>query len=145
MKEKILISACLLGVNCKYNGQNNYKEDLLNKLKDKELIPFCPEIVGGLQTPREPSEIINDKVMNKKGIDVTENYQRGAKEALALCQRLNIKKAILKAKSPSCGSGKIYDGTFTSTLISGDGITVKLLKENGIIVLNENDIIKKGD
>ncbi len=145
MKEKILISACLLGVNCKYNGQNNYKEDLLNKLKDKELIPFCPEIVGGLQTPREPSEIINDKVMNKKGIDVTENYQRGAKEALALCQRLNIKKALLKAKSPSCGSGKIYDGTFTSTLISGDGITAKLLKENGIIVLNENDIIKKGD
>ena len=136
MKEKVLVSACLLGVNCKYNGGNNFDEDILEYLKDKEIIPVCPEIFGGLTTPRPPSEIINDKVLNNEGVDVTANYNKGALETLKLARRLNVKKAILKAKSPSCGEGKIYDGTFSNTLISGDGITTRLLKENGIEVIN---------
>lgn len=136
MKEKVLISACLLGVNCKYNGKNNLKEELLKDILEKyEVIPICPEVWGGLTTPRDPSEIVGDKVLSNKGKDVTENYKRGAIETLNLAKSLNITKAILRAKSPSCGNGKIYDGTFTSTLIDGDGVTTKLLKENGIEII----------
>lgn len=136
MKEKVLISACLLGVNCKYNGKNNLKEEILKDILDKyEVIPICPEVWGGLTTPRNPSEIVEDKVLTSSGKDVTENYKRGAIENLNLAKRLNITKAILRAKSPSCGNGKIYDGTFTSTLIDGDGVTTKLLKENGIEII----------
>lgn len=135
MKEKVLISACLLGVNCKYDGNNNYDEELYNKIKDYELIPVCPEVWGGLTTPRYPSEIKDNKVINTKGEDVTKNFEKGAQETLELAKKLGVKKAILKAKSPSCGNGKIYDGTFTGTLIDGDGITTRLLKENGIEVI----------
>lgn len=136
MKEKVLISTCLLGVNCKYNGKNNLKEEILKDILDKyEVIPICPEVWGGLTTPRDPAEIVGDKVLSNKGKDVTENYKRGAIETLNLAKRLNITKAILRAKSPSCGNGKIYDGTFTNTLIDGDGVTTKLLKENGIEII----------
>lgn len=140
MKEKILVSACLLGVNCKYNGENNYHEEILTKFYDKEIIPFCPEIAGGLSTPRPASEINNHQVINNLGEDVTSNFQRGADETLKLCQLLGIKKALLKAKSPSCGYGQIYDGTFSSKLIDGNGITANLLKENGIEILTEKDL-----
>lgn len=143
MKEKVLVSACLLGVNCKYNGGNNYKEELLKKLADLEIIPFCPEIAGGLPTPRPASEINNKKVINIEGEDVTINFVKGATEALNLCQLLGIKKAILKAKSPSCGYGEVYDGTFTSKLVSGNGITAELLKENGIEVINDNVFLER--
>ena len=135
MKEKILVSMCLLGINCKYNGGNNLSEEVLEYIKDKEVYPICPEIMGGLKTPRNPSEIQGNKVINNIGEDVTQQYLKGAEEALKIAKLFNIKKAILKAKSPSCGNGKIYDGTFTSTLIEGDGITTKLLKENGIEVI----------
>ena len=135
MKEKILVSACLLGVNCKYSGGNNYSEEVMEYLKDYEIIPICPEQLGGLPTPRPASEIIGDKVINNEGTDVTSNYQKGAEEALKIAKLLGIKKALLKAKSPSCGNGKIYDGTFSGTLIDGDGITTKLLKENNIEVI----------
>lgn len=135
MKEKILVSACLLGTNCKYSGGNNYSEEVMEFLKDYEIIPICPEQLGGLPTPRPASEIIGDKVMNNEGTDVTSNYQKGAEEALKIAQLLGIKKALLKAKSPSCGNGKIYDGTFSGTLTTGDGITTKLLKENNIEVI----------
>ena len=140
MKEKILVSTCLLGVNCKYSGGNNYNEKVLDFIKDYEVIPVCPEIMGGLSTPRPPSERIGDKVINNKNIDVTNEYTIGANETLKLAQLFNVKKALLKAKSPSCGKGKIYDGTFTGTLIEGNGVTVELLESNGIEVITEQDL-----
>lgn len=134
----ILVSACLLGINCKYNGKNNQNEKVL-KLGDKHmLIPVCPEQLGGLTTPREPSERCGDRVINKLGADVTENYIRGAEEALKIAKLFGCKKAVLKEKSPSCGMGKIYDGAFSGTLVEGDGVTVRLLCENGIEVIGEN-------
>ena len=134
----ILISACLCGINCKYNGKNNLNEECLELLKQGEAILVCPEQMGGLETPRNPSEIkiINGevKVFMNDGKDVTENYKRGAEEVLKLAKELNIKKAIFRKKSPSCGCGEIYDGTFTNTLTKGNGITASLLIENGIEV-----------
>lgn len=138
---KIIVSACLLGDNCKYNGGNNYNRELSNFLKDYEVIKVCPEVMGGLAIPRVPSEIKNGKVINQEGVDVTHKYQLGALKTLEIAKDNNIKIAILKSNSPSCGSGKIYDGTFSKTLISGDGVTTKLLKENKIIVLNEENFI----
>ncbi len=143
MKEKILVSACLLGIDCKYSGGNNLNEKVLSYIADKEVIPICPEILGGLSTPRPPSEIIGEKVMNNENKDVTREYRKGAEEALKLAKLFNVKKALLKAKSPSCGCGKIYDGTFSSTLIDGDGITTRLFKENGIEVITEIDLDMK--
>lgn len=140
MKEKILVSACLLGIDCKYSGGNNLNEKVLEYIKDYEVIPVCPEIMGGLSTPRPPSERIGDKVINNQGIDVTNEYTKGALETLKLAKLFNVKKALLKAKSPSCGKGKIYDGTFTSTLIEGNGVTVDLLESNGIEVISEQDL-----
>ncbi len=135
MKEKILVSACLLGINCKYSGGNNYSEEVMEFLKNYEIIPICPEQLGGLKTPRPASEIIGDKVINIEGDDVTDEYQKGAEATLKIAQLLGAKKALLKAKSPSCGNGKIYDGTFSSVLTDGNGITTKLLKENNIEVI----------
>ena len=134
---KIAVSSCLLGINCKYNGKSNYNEDII-KLKEKyEIIPICPEVLGGLPTPRIPSEIINNKVINQEGTNVTLEYVTGANKALQILKENNIKIAILKAKSPSCGKGEIYDGTFSHTIIEGNGITAKLFLENDILVLNE--------
>ena len=140
MKEKILVSACLLGVDCKYSGGNNYNEKVLEYIKDYEVIPVCPEIMGGLSTPRPPSERIGDKVINNQGIDVTNEYTKGANETLKLAKLFNVKKALLKAKSPSCGKGKIYDGTFNGVLVNGNGVTVDLLESNGISVITEQDL-----
>lgn len=136
----ILVSACLLGVACRYDGKSKVNE-LVTALGDKHtLIPVCAEIFGGLPTPRVPAEIVGDKVINRDGTDVTENYVRGAKEVLRLAKLYGAKTAILKERSPACGSGKIYDGSFTGTLISGDGICTRLLKENGIKVIGESEI-----
>jgi len=140
MKEKILVSACLLGVDCKYNGGNNYNDKVIEYLKDKEVIPICPEIMGGLSTPRPPSERVEDKVINNQNIDVTQEYTKGAEQSLKLAKLFNVKKALLKAKSPSCGNGKIYDGTFTGTLIEGKGLTTELLETNDIKVITEQDL-----
>jgi len=137
--EKILVSACLLGVNCKYNGNNNYNEEVMEYLKDKYVIPICPEIMGGLPTPRVPAEIKGGKVMTQNNIDVTKNYEKGAEEVLNLAKKFGVKKALLKAKSPSCGYLKIYDGTFNNNLIAGNGITAKALIENGFEILTEKD------
>ncbi len=140
--EKLLISACLIGTNCKYNGKNNYLE-LVEGLKKKyELIPVCPEILGGLDIPRNPSEIKNNKVISNKGIDVTKEFNLGAKSALEIAMKNNVKIALLKDGSPSCGSNYVYDGTFSKTKIKGNGITSILLKENGIKVFSENEISK---
>ncbi len=140
MKEKILVSACLLGIDCKYSGGNNYNEKVIEYLSDKEVIPICPEIMGGLSTPRPPSERIGDKVINNQGTDVTQEYKKGAEQALKLAKLFNVKKALLKAKSPSCGKGKIYDGTFNGILTNGNGVTVDLLESNGISVITEQDL-----
>lgn len=141
-----LVSACLLGVNCKYNGKNNKNDKIIEFLKDKEFIMVCPEQLGGLSTPRIPCEIINGednkdiKIINKEGTVLTENFLKGANEVVKIAKNYNIKKAILKAKSPSCGKNLIYDGSFTGTLIKGDGITTKLLKKNKIEVFTEDEI-----
>ena len=140
----ILISACLLGVACRYDGLSKpLNEEIIKKLrKQYHLIPVCPEIMGGLPTPRIPSEVTsNGKVLNAEGNDVTENYNRGAREALRLAQTFQCNEAILKERSPSCGAGQIYDGTFSRTLVTGDGITARLLKQNGICIIGESEII----
>lgn len=138
-----IISACLAGINCKYDGGNNYNKDIMELVKRGEAILVCPEQLGGLTTPRFPSEILikngNRKVINNHGEDVTKNYERGAKETLELAKKLNIKKAILKARSPSCGCGLIYDGTFSKTKIKGNGITAQLLIDNGFEIFNEEN------
>lgn len=137
---KVLVSACLLGHNTKYNGKNNLNEKLIS-LNDKlEFVLMCPEVEGGLSIPRTPAEIKENKVINKDNIDVTNNYLKGANLALEKALKNNIKVAIVKEKSPSCGKNYIYDGTFTNTLIEGKGITTSLLAENGIKVFTENEI-----
>ena len=138
--ENVLVSACLLGIGCRYDGKHKANEEVL-KLREKyNLIPVCPEVFGGLPTPRVPSERIGDKVMMKDGTDVTDNYRRGAEEALRLCRIYDVKLAILKERSPSCGNGMIYDGSFTSTLTERDGVTAELLKSEGIKVIGESEI-----
>lgn len=136
----ILISACLCGCDCKYNGGNNADERCIEMLKSGNAIPVCPEQLGGLNTPRIPAEIVGDKVISKSGADVTKEFLKGANETLKLAKLLNIKKAILKEKSPSCGSRYIYDGSFKGKKIKGEGLTTKILRENGIEVISENDI-----
>lgn len=139
---KYVVSACLMGDNCKYNGGNNYSKEVVAFLKDKEFIKVCPECLGGLSTPRVPSEIVLDKVINQEGSDVTNEYHLGAKKTLEIAKACYAQCAILKSKSPSCGCGLIYDGTFSRKLIPGDGITTKLLKENGIFVINSDELDK---
>ena len=131
----ILISACLMGINCRYNGKSE-KINELEELKNKyNLIPVCPEIYGGLKTPRNPSEIVNNS-----GEDVTKEYKKGAEEILRFAKFYDCKYAILKERSPSCGYGKIYDGTFSKALIQGNGITADLLSKNGIKIIGESNI-----
>lgn len=136
---KIMVSACLLGDNVKYDGNNNYNQELVDFLKDYEVIKICPEIFGGLDIPRIPAEILQDKVINKEGRDVTNYFNEGALKTLEIAKKNNVTVAILKRNSPSCGFNTIYDGTFTHNIIKGDGITAKLLNENGIKVLNEDN------
>lgn len=136
----ILISACLMGINCRYNGKSEIIKEL-EELKDKyNLIPVCPEIYGGLKTPRNPAERVNDKVLTNSGEDVTENYEKGAEEILKLAKFYDCKYAILKERSPSCGFGRIYDGTFSKTTIDGNGVTADLLAKNGVKIIGESKI-----
>ena len=142
MKENALISACLLGVECKYSGgSNRLPDEKLAELKEKyNLIPVCPEAFGGLTTPRLPSERLGDKVVASDGKDVTAQFNKGAEEALYLAKLFDCRLAILKENSPSCGSGMIYDGTFNGILVQGDGLAAELLKKNGISVLGESQV-----
>ncbi len=135
-----LCSACLLGLKCRYDGNAKPDEKVLKLAKEEVLIPVCPEQLGGLSTPRKPAEQQGEKVVRENGEDVTENFNRGGQQVLEIAKLLNIKTAILKQRSPSCGCGQIYDGTFSRTIIVGDGVTAKLLKENGIEVLSEDDL-----
>ena len=139
--ENVLISACLLGFECKYcGGSNKLPEQQLAVLRERfRLIPVCPETAGGLPTPRDPSERRGGKVVSNQGRDVTAQYQKGAETALTLARRYGCKAALLKEKSPSCGSGLIYDGSFTGKLIPGDGVAAEELKKEGLIVFGESD------
>lgn len=136
--ENIIVSACLLGVSCRYDGNSKPNEKIIDLKEKYNLIPICPEIMGGLPTPRMPAEIKDGRVKTENGIDVTEEYKKGADEALKLARLFGCKKAILKENSPSCGCGKIYNGEFTRTLKDGNGITAELFMKNGIDVFGEN-------
>lgn len=148
-----LISACLTGVNCKYNGGNNLHHILASLLKTGEVIPVCPEQLGGLPTPRISCEIVGGtgwdvlegraRVINRDNQDVTESYIKGAYETLNIAKKCGVDLAILKELSPSCGMGQIYDGTFCRNCIAGDGVTAALLKENGIKVVSDQDFLKE--
>ena len=137
---RILVSGCLLGVCCRYDGASKPHPGVLELAKQHELIPVCPEQLGGLATPRPPAERQGGRIIARTGADVTEQYCRGAEEALKLYRLLGCDAAVLKERSPSCGSGEIYDGAFSGTLTAGDGVTAELLKTNGISVYGESQI-----
>lgn len=134
-----LVSACLAGEHCRYDGADNLVPAAAKLVENGIAIPVCPEVSGGLDTPRPPCEKAGNRVVSKDGIDCTEPFRAGALHACRLAKRFCAKKAVLKQKSPSCGCGKIYDGSFSRHLIAGDGIAAALLKENGIQVMTEED------
>lgn len=139
-KQNLLISECLCGICCRYDGDDN-QIDCLEKLKSLyNLIPVCPEVMGGLSTPRPPAERIGNSVRTENGIDVTEQFKRGAELALAIAIDKNCLCALLKAKSPSCGYGEIYDGTFTRTLVNGTGVMSELLLQHDIQIYTEKNV-----
>ena len=135
-----LCSACLLGVKCRYDGESKASQKVLDIAKKEVLIPVCPEQLGGLPTPRESAEQLGERVVTKSGDDVTMFFHRGAEQVLEIAKLYGIKEAILKQKSPSCGCGKIYDGTFSGKLVDGDGVLAILLKKNNIKVSTEDDL-----
>jgi uncharacterized protein YbbK (DUF523 family) len=139
----ILVSSCLAGINCRFDGRSKPNEYVINLVKRGLAIPVCPEELGGLSTPREPCEPYNKKIITQSGIDLTEKFKEGAKKALDIALANECKVAILRIKSPSCGCGLIPDGTFSNKLIEGDGILTKLLKENNIRVYTEKNYIMK--
>ena len=138
-----LVSACLVGINCRYDGKSTLNKELEQLLKDGKAIILCPEVLGGLDIPRDPCELVESgdsrRVVSKSGKDCTEAFRYGAEVALQVCRAAGITEAILQNRSPSCGCGKIYDGSFSGKLIDGNGITAELLKQNGIIVYNEDN------
>jgi uncharacterized protein YbbK (DUF523 family) len=144
-----LVSACLLGVDCRYDGRSSLSLNIVRLAKEEVLIPVCPEQLGGLSTPREPMRIIGGggsevldgkaKVINRVGEDVSMKLIKGAEETLKIARSLDVRKAIFKSRSPSCGCGEIYDETSSRT-VEGDGVTTALLKRNGIEVVTEKDI-----
>lgn len=146
----ILISACLCGIDCKYSGKNNYNEKAYELFKSARAMLVCPEQLGGLTTPRHPAEIKsgtardvlngNAKILNNHDEDVTEQFIKGAEETLKIAKALGCRQAILKSKSPSCGCGRVYNGSFDGTLIKGNGVAAQLLLDNGIEVITEEDI-----
>ena len=140
MKDPLLVSACLLGENCKYSGGNNYCSAVEQLRERYELIPVCPEQDGGLPTPRTPSERLGDRVVNKAGEDVTHQFNAGAKRALETALTKGCKAALLKERSPSCGCGEIYDGSFTGITVQGDGVTAEFLKQHHIAIFGESRI-----
>lgn len=140
MKQRILMSACLLGVFCRYDGSARSNPDALRLAEKFEIVPVCPEQLGGLATPREPAERQGERVVTCSGGDVTPQYFRGAEQTLRLAKLLGCKTAVLKERSPSCGCGEIYDGTFSHTAVPGDGVTAELLRHNGIRVIGESGI-----
>lgn len=137
---KIGVSACLLGENCKYNGGNNYNKKLIDFVKDHEVIPICPEVFGGLPTPRKPAEIVDGIVKLESGLSVDKEFKKGAQKALGIILKNQVDLVILQSRSPSCGVNKVYDGTFTGKIIDGQGIFTKILKENEVPVIDVEDL-----
>ncbi|AOT68802.1 DUF523 domain-containing protein [Geosporobacter ferrireducens] len=145
----ILISACLVGIDCRYNGGSYCEQELMTLVEQGKAVLVCPEQLGGMSTPRPPCEIVGGdgttllegqtRVLNCHGEDKSDFFIKGAKETLKIAKLYKAKGAILKAKSPSCGSGQIYDGTFSRKLQAGDGVTAALLKNNGLVVLDESN------
>jgi len=135
----VVVSACLLGENCKWDGGNNRNERVVAFCAGKEVIPVCPEVAGGLPVPRAPSEIREGRVTAKDGADVDAAFRMGAQKSLALCEGKTIELAILKARSPSCGKDCVYDGSFSGALVHGDGVFAAMLKERGIPVFTETE------
>ena len=140
MNEKLLVSACLLGENCKYSGKNNYSPAVAALGERFELIPVCPEQLGGLPTPRTPSERVGARVLTRSGADVTEAFRQGAAKTLEIARTSGAVRAMFQERSPSCGSGCVYDGTFSGTLVPGQGMTAELLEKNGIRVYSGDRI-----
>lgn len=138
--EKIIVSACLAGLSCRYDCKLKPDAKIVELVRQGKAVPVCPEQLGGLPTPRIASERRGNQVVQKDGTDVTENFQRGAEEALKLAQLIGAKQAILKARSPSCGKGQTYDGTFTGTLTNQDGVFAELCQKNGIKVTTEEEL-----
>ncbi|MCK5110248.1 MAG: DUF523 domain-containing protein [Arcobacteraceae bacterium] len=142
-KPKLLISACLMGENVRYDGKNNLIEELVKLSQKYELISFCPEVASGMVIPRVPNEIQSFNplvVKNEFGIDTTDFFIDGAKQTLHICKQHNIQIALLKSKSPSCGNLEIYDGNFNGTLVKGQGLTANILEQHNIKIYNENQI-----
>lgn len=140
--KNVIVSACLLGDKCRYDGKSKECETVL-KIKERfNLIPVCPEILGEMKTPRAPSEICNGRVISKTGEDNTKYFKAGAEIVLEIAKKNNCRTAILKEKSPSCGFGKVYDGSFSGTLTDGNGVTAQLLLENGIQIFGETEAEK---
>jgi len=137
-KARILVSACLLGVNCRYKGGGQKLAGIERLMDIAELIPVCPEVLGGLPTPRTPAERCGEQVCMRDGTDVTAQFHRGAEEALGLARLFGAGHALLKERSPSCGAGEIYDGSFSGRLIAGNGVAAQLLLDSGIAVYGES-------
>ena len=137
---KIAVSACLLGENCKYNGGNNYSEKVSEYIKGHEVVSVCPEILGGLPTPRESAEIVNGIVSHKDGTSVDKKFHKGAEIAYEIIKEQQVDLVILQSRSPSCGVNTIYDGSFSGKLISGKGVFADLLQKNGIKVMDIADL-----
>lgn len=139
---KYLVSACLLGENCKYNGGNNYHKALVEALQGNEVIPICPEVLGGLSIPRACAEIKNGRVINTDQEDVSAQFQSGALQALQIAKQEQIDQAIVQSRSPSCGVGRRYSGNFDGTLVSGNGVFVDLLLQHEIPVYDVEDFLE---
>lgn len=138
--KKIAVSACLLGIPCRYDGQGIEHERVKEYVKDKEVVLVCPEVLGGLPTPRVCCERCHDKVMSQEGVDKTKYFVEGANKTLAIVLDANVEEVILKSKSPSCGIKQIYDGSFTSQLVEGMGVCAQLLQRSGIHIIDSDDI-----
>ena len=137
---KILVSGCLLGENCKYNGGNNYSEKVAEYIKGHQVISVCPECLGGLPTPRVPAEIVNGVVINKEGKNVDAQFRKGAEIALKIAKEEQIDVAILQSRSPSCGVKQIYDGTFSGKRIDGQGVFAELMEKHGFRLIDVEDL-----
>lgn len=138
MRPNVMVSQCLLGVRCRYDGACAAKQEICDAAREYGWIPVCPEILGGLCTPRRPAERCGDRVVNCDGEDVTRAFRRGAEETLRLAKLYGVKYALLKERSPSCGAGMIYDGTFSGRKIAGDGVTAEVLQAAGVEVFGES-------